>query len=1092
MEKDNSGSYPHKNCCGRTLLVGETPTLTVKLNGIEVPCVIDTGSMVSFVTEEFYKKKLQQTCGRIETGHLMTLRAANGLEIPYMGYIELDVEVDGVRIPGCGILVLKDTPAAVSNRRVAPGLLGTNVLAHLPKFAEILQPSSLSKRRSLATKSSGFVRVSGRDAVLVPANSVANVNVNGTPCGSCALVEPLRGPLPGNLIIANTLVDASRTCFSIQVANPTSKDIWLKPRTRLAVVCSIGRIMTSETLNVDVRTDEIIVSCTEVAGPQQVGDTTDGDTGTVILPRGIALSDFPGTPDEKQRATELFKKYADVFAHDNMDLGRTTAIKHGIPTVDDKPVTQRHRRIPPNQFAEVKQHLQELLDKGVIRPSQSDYSSPIVLVRKKNGDLRLCVDYRQLNAKVKRDAYPLPRIEESLDMLGGAKYFSTIDLAAAYNQVEVEPDDRRKTAFTTPFGLFEYNRMPFGLCGAPATFQRVMQTIFRDELLQVLIVYLDDIIVFSEDIGEHLKRLELVFRKLREHGLKIEPKKCQFFCSKVTYLGHVVSAEGVATDPSKTEVVTNWPEPKTLKELRSFLGFASYYRKFVPGFAQVAKPLHELVASLYDGGKSGKQRNKPIGDLWQERCQGAFQNLKAALTSPPVLAYPVYSKPFIVEVDASNDGLGAVLSQEQDGKVRPIAYASRGLRGAEKNMSNYSSRKLELLALKWAVTEKFREYLISSTFTVLTDNNPLTYLQSKSKLKAVEQRWASELANFNFEIKYRAGKSNVNADALSRMKQSDDRIHDVNYVQSCLEDSTGTTILPERLRANLLNSATFLADQNLVDVSQVLTERSLPSSPTLPAWDDSYLRRLQLGDPAIGRLIHYRKLDRKPSRGERVNESSEVMKLIRQWDLITEQSSILYRAITRDDGNTQLQLLLPHGIRKEMLSRVHDECGHQGLERTEKLIRERCWWPGLHNDVKEYVTQCQRCAIAKGPYTAVKTPLKSFMATKPLEVLAMDFTQLEKSADGRENVLVLTDVFSKFTIAVPTRDQKATTVVKTLIREWFLVYGVPKRIHSDQGRSFEAEVVAELCEMYGVKKSRSTPYHPEENGQCKRFNRNPP
>lgn len=276
----------------------------------------------------------------------------------------------------------------------------------------------------------------------------------------------------------------------------------------------------------------------------------------------------------------------------------------------------------------------------------------------------MCVDYRQLNAKVKRDAFPLPRIEESLDVLGGARLFSTIDLASAYNQVEVAPEDRHKTAFTTPFGLFEYNRMPFGLGGAPGTFQRIIQTIFRDELLETLIVYLDDIIVFSQDISTPLQRLEMVFQKLREHGLKIEAKKCQFFRTQVTYLGHVVSADGVATDPVKTEVVTNWPKPTTLKDLRSFLGFPSYYRRFVPHFTQLARPLHELVTKLYEGGRHGKLRGKSVECDWSRECQNAFESLKQTLTSPPVLAYPVYTQTFIVEVDASNEGLGAVLSQE--------------------------------------------------------------------------------------------------------------------------------------------------------------------------------------------------------------------------------------------------------------------------------------------------------------------------------------------------------------------------------------------------------------------------------------------
>ena len=213
------------------------------------------------------------------------------------------------------------------------------------------------------------------------------------------------------------------------------------------------------------------------------------------------------------------------------------------------------------------------------------------------------MDYRQLNAKTRKDAYPLPRIDESLDALGGARFFSAIDLASAYNQVEVHPDDQHKTAFTTPMDLFEYNRMPFGLCNAPALFQRIMQTIFREDLLQILLVYLDDIIVYSSSIADHLKRLKRVFQKLREHGLKVEAAKCQFFQRRVKYLGHVVSAEGVGTDSAKTEAVASWPTPKTLKDLRSFLGFASYYRQFVPGFAQIAAPLHQLTAEISEKGK---------------------------------------------------------------------------------------------------------------------------------------------------------------------------------------------------------------------------------------------------------------------------------------------------------------------------------------------------------------------------------------------------------------------------------------------------------------------------------------------------------
>ena len=640
VEEGNSGSKPlPKDDCTPIHMVGGTPTVQARLGGVDVLCVVDSGSMVSFVTEEFYKKKLQPTCGYVrQDGRMLTLRAANGLEIPYLGYLELDVEVDGVKVPRCGVLVLKDTPATAKQRREVPGLLGTNVLAQIPKFGNLLQHGTNPEPRTSGTCTSGFVRVAGKYPVLVPPNSVTSIAVTGPACGPNALVEPLGVPVPGNIQVANTLVNGSKTCFLIQVVNPSLKDVWLKPRTRLGTVRGAAKVTSGDQLEFDVRSNEVIVSCPLGAENQKPSSPEPGKTATPQgkqdLPAEINLTDFPGTPAEKQEALRIFTTYANVFACEGDSLGRTTTIQHRIPTSDDIPVNQRHRRIPPNQLAEVKEHLQDLLDKGVIKPSQSNYASPIVLVRKKSGALRMCVDYRQLNSKVKRDAYPLPRIDESLDVLGGAKYFSTIDLASAYNQVEVDPADRHKTAFTTPFGLFEYNRMPFGLGGAPATFQRVMQTIFRDELLEVLIVYLDDIIVFSQDIKTHLQRLEMVFRRLREHGLKIEAKKCQFFRPRVTYLGHVVSADGVATDPAKTEVVTNWPQPRTLKDLRSFLGFASYYRRFVP------QPLIENLSTSGDE-MSTLEMNVMADKLQECLCRFSriqIEALEAVLAGCDVLA----------------------------------------------------------------------------------------------------------------------------------------------------------------------------------------------------------------------------------------------------------------------------------------------------------------------------------------------------------------------------------------------------------------------------------------------------------------------
>ena len=467
------------------------------------------------------------------------------------------------------------------------------------------------------------------------------------------------------------------------------------------------------------------------------------------------------TKEQKDRVKSILEEYSFLFAMNSLDLGRTDLVKHHIELKDYTPIKDRYRRIPPHQYEEVRKHLKEMLDIGAIRRSNSPWASPVVLVRKKDGSLRFCIDLRKLNARTVKDAYSLPRIEDALDSLNGACIFTSLDLKSGYWQVELDEDSIPLTAFTVgPLGFYECVRMPFGLTNAPATFQRLMESCLGELHLDWCIIYLDDIIIFSKTPDDHITRLKGVFEKLAKAGLKLKPSKCEFFRSSLKYLGHIVSKDGIATDPRKIEAIQKWPQPKTVTDVRSFTGFTNYYRKFIKGYAKIARPLHELTS-----GDNTKRKHQKVD--WNIRCNDSFEALKSICSECPVLAYADYTKPFVLHTDASTTGLGAVLYQKQeDGKERVIAYASRSLNKAERN---YDAHKLEFLALKWAIMDRFQEYLYGATFDVYTDNNPLTYILSTAKLDAMGHRWVASLGSYNFTLHYKPGKLNCDADALSRI-----------------------------------------------------------------------------------------------------------------------------------------------------------------------------------------------------------------------------------------------------------------------------------------------------------------------------------
>lgn len=468
------------------------------------------------------------------------------------------------------------------------------------------------------------------------------------------------------------------------------------------------------------------------------------------------INDTDLNETQQKKLNQLLAEYQDLF---DEQPGKTKLIQHEINLETTQPIALKpYSRRSPLEKEFIQNEIDRMLKQGIISPSESPWSAPVVIVKKKEGKLRFCVDYRQLNKVTKKDQFPLPRIDDLLDVFGKAKYFSTLDLASGYWQVEIKPEDREKTAFITNEGLYEFNVMPFGLTNAPATFQRLMNKIFKEQLNKMVVIYIDDTNVFSTTFEEHLSHLRIVFDKLRKNGLKLQPSKCHFGKTSLAFLGHIIGKDGIQPDPIKISAIQQFPIPTNLTILRGFLGLASYYRRFVKNFAKIATPLHQLM-----------RKEQPF--MWTEKCQEAFEELKQHLISPPILIYPNFEEPFFLYTDASSFGLGAILTQKNDKrKEHVIAYASRRTNEHERN---YCATELECLAVVWAI-QHFRPYLQSNIpFTVITDHIALTTLFNKINISGRLARWIMTLRDYTFNIVHRKGRLHSNVDPLSRHFQPD-------------------------------------------------------------------------------------------------------------------------------------------------------------------------------------------------------------------------------------------------------------------------------------------------------------------------------
>ena len=1083
-------------------LIGEKCLISCFIQGTKIQALFDTGAQVSIISksilnDKFPKIKIHDVSELLGSGTALDLKTANGSTLPYNGYVVLSFSLQE------GTDNCLKVPMLVTDANVDNAIIGYNVLE------EIISTTLDSSVDFLACLKTSLSRVSNEDVIalvntvkeakneppltvktsknplIIAKNSSSKITcrVNVEPMSKSTLFffEPNDiETWPSGLDVSQELIllKKSENRVSIHVTNHTSHDIKLQGR------LEIGRL-------------EQVRSVTELdVTPKAVESRKLADvssvSGNVSLKNDILKSVNLDTLTfaQQQVVLDMLQKESSVFSANEHEVGNIPDLQLEIKLTDNVPVQKSYVNVPKPLFKEVKSYIEDLLNRGFVRKSQSSYSSPVVCVRKKDGTLRLCIDYRQLNRKTIPDRHPLPRIQQTVENLGGNTWFTLLDMNKAYHQGYIEKDSRHKTAFITPWGLYEWERIPFGLTNAPSVFQRFMEDCLHGLRDEICVPYLDDIIVFSKSFEEHVQHLQIVLNRLGSHGVKLKASKCKFFQREVCYLGHIISEEGYKPSLSNIEAITalQYKPPKTIGELRKLLGLLGYYRKYIPGFAKTAKPLTDLLRidtlKKLDYNQRKQTRNNVRGGqlpsntqiLWQDVHQDSLELLIHALTSPPILAYPDFTRQFILHTDASKGGLGAVLYQEDEqGILRVIGYGSRSLTNAERSYHMHAG-KLEFLALKWAVCDHFRDYLYyAPNFVVYTDNNPLTYVLSTARLNATGHRWVAELSDFNFTIRYRPGKSNGDADALSRLPR--------HYQELCSKETSTDTIdaVINGITVGKLGHSTWIT---AINANNNQTNHTT-SSKTVPLFSDADVLDAQLQDPVISHVLNFKQQGKKPPPEELKMEPPDVKILLREWDrLYLAKSGILrHHSVDLD------QLVLPAKYRPLVLKELHNNMGHLGAERVFDLTRERFYWPRMHTQITEYVTQVCPCLKDRAPNIHTRAPLQNIASTMPLELISIDFLHLERSIGGYEYILVIVDNFTRFAQAYPTRNKEAKTAADKLFNDFFLRFGFSDKILHDQGKEFENKLFHQLEKLMGIKRLRTTPYHPQGNGQTERFNK---
>ncbi len=769
---------------------------------------------------------------------------------------------------------------------------------------------------------------------------------------------------------------------------------------------------------------------------------------------------------QRQRLVKLLKEFPDTTSGPIVAM-RTTLPEFQIKVPESqRPIVAHPYRSSYKERERLKEEIDKMLALGVIQESHSPWSSPTVMVRKKDGEIRFCVDYRRLNEVTERDVYPIPRIDDTLAQLGQMQYFTCIDLRSAYWQAPIAESSKKYTAFVSEHGLFEFNAIPFGLTNAPAAFQRIMDVVLAGLKFKSVLCYLDDIIIYSPTFEDHLRDLRDVLLRLKQHELVLKLPKCQFAMSEIHYLGHIVTRQGLRVDPAKTQAMKEYPRPRTIRELRSFVGLASYYRRFIKGFATTAAPL-----TVQMGNRDPRALAK-----WDAPEEEAFQAIRNSLVAAPVLAHPDWKKEFILNTDASDVGLGAVLSQKAErgrGEVA-ISYLSRALTKAEQK---WRVHEREALAIVWAC-EVFRPFLMHSRFQVRceTDHSNLRFMfnaQTPPRLA----RWGVRMAEFDYKVVYKKGLLNKAADALSRVPYSEGRQAD-GTPSAQVEETVPPTVKTDKSAAILACLQEQPAEEARVNVLWSATVRTPEEWKQAQAEDklcQETLRKLQDTDEVPGPTTNKRQKD---FRGSYVLDANGLLRFRAEQMKFTELRA--------------LPVVVPTSKITEILKMFHCEpyMGHLSAKKMLKKIQPRFYWPKMHGQLKRFCRSCPGCVFYKSEAPRNQGVLQPFVATEPFSVVHCDFIgPIQTTTSGNKYICVFVDKFTRWVECVATKDCAAETAADALIEAVVTRHGCPEKLITDRGSCYIAKMYERLLTRLGVHHVRVTAYNPQANAQVERVNK---